>query len=415
MRIAVLGAGVIGVTAAWELLRDGHEVVLIDREEEAASFTSAGNAGLISPGHAYAWASPAAPGMLVRSLWRNDQALRFKPSLDARLWSWTLKFLGQCTEAAAARNTAAKVGLCTYSRDRLNLIAEETGIAFSHVTDGCLFLHRSQAALVAASKKADVLRRQGVEVRTVTMAEAVAIDPALAPLTNQFAGALYAPGDQSGDCRTFVRALAAKVAEAGGDVRFGTTVQALDISGDRVTRAVTDKGDVVADAYMVSLGVMSPFLVKTAGLDLPIYPIKGYSLTAPVAGRNNAPRVGGIDEANLIAYARYDDRIRVTATAEFAGYDTSYTEKDFRHMYATIRSMFPDAADWQRTEFWAGLRPMTPTGLPIFGRGRVQNLWINTGQGHMGWTMGAGSARIAADLIAGRAPEVDTAGMMLPN
>ena len=412
MKIAVLGAGVVGVMAAHELMRDGHEVVLVDKEPDASLGTSYGNAGFISPGHAYAWASPRAPGVLLRSLWRNDQALRFKPSLDPALWRWMAKFLGQCNAEKAAWNTARKVRLCVYSKERLNLIAAETGIQFDHLKKGCIYLFRTQAGLEAGAKKAQILIDQGVEVETIDMHRAAELDPAFEGVKDKFAGALYTPGDETGDCRTFVQRLAARLADRGAEIRYGTTVQRIETQGDRATRAVTDKGPVEADAFVLSLGVQSPRFGRAAGVDLPIYPVKGYSLTAPVAGRNRAPTLGGIDEENLIAWARYGDRVRVTATAEFAGYATTWTEADFRHMDSVVREVFPDGADWDRAERWAGLRPMTPSGLPIYGRGRLTNLWLDTGQGHMGWTMAAGSARITADLIAGRTPEIDTAGMM---
>ena len=411
MRIAVLGAGVVGVTCAWELMRDGHEVVLVDRERHAALGTSYGNAGFISPGHAYAWASPKAPGILLKSLYRGDQALRFRPSLDPALWRWMAKFLGQCNTERAAWNTARKVALCVYSKQRLNVIAEETGIAFDHLRQGCIYLFRSQAGLEAGARKARILIDQGVAVETVDMNRAAELDPALGGVRDRFAGALFTPEDETGDCHTFVQRLAEVLADRGAELRYGTTVRRIEVEGDRAARVVTDRGDIVADAYVLSLGTASPRFGGVAGVDLPIYPVKGYSMTAPVAGRNRAPTLGGIDEENLIAWARYGDRVRVTATAEFAGHATTWTEADFRHMDRTVRELFPDGADWDRAERWAGLRPMTPSGLPIYGRGRLRNLWLDTGQGHMGWTMGAGSARITADLIAGRTPEIDTSGM----
>ncbi len=330
MKIAVLGAGVVGTTCAYELMRDGHEVVLVEKENDAALGTSFGNAGFISPGHAYAWASPKAPGILLKSLWRNDQALRFKPSLDPALWRWMVKFLGQCNAERAAFNTARKVGLCVYSKARLNLIAEETGIGFDHLKKGCLYLFRSPAALEAGARKARILIDQGVEVETIDMDRAAALDPALEGARERFAGALFTPGDETGDCRTFVQRLAAHLAGRGADVRFGTTVQRIEAEGDRARRVVTDRGVIEADAVVLSLGVASPTFGRVAGVELPIYPVKGYSITAPVAGRNNPPTLGGIDEENLIAWARYGDRVRVTATAEFAGYATSWREADFR-------------------------------------------------------------------------------------
>lgn len=414
MRIAVLGAGLAGVTAAYRLAGDGHEVTVVDRGETAANFTSYANAGLVAPGHAYAWSSPRAPAMLLRSLWRDDQALRFRPGLDPALWRWTLKFLAQCTSERAGINTRTKVRLCSYSQERLKAVVAETGVEYDGRDGGLLYLYRKPASFEAAVEKMAILTGEGIALEALEPAAAAVLDPALAPVAERLAGAVYAPGDESGDSRKFTIALAAVCERLGVAFRWSETVRRLAVEGDRVARVVTDKGEIAADAYVLALGVYSPRLARDLGLDLPIYPVKGYSVTIPTAGRGNVPRVGGVDEDNLVAYCPMGERLRITATAEFAGYDTRHRPSDFRYMLQSARELFPDAGDYERPDYWACLRPMTPTGIPILGRSRHRNLFLNTGHGHMGWTMACGTAEIVADAIAGRRPGIDTTGMTLP-
>lgn len=414
MRITVLGAGLAGVTSAYRLAKDGHEVTVVDRGDSAANFTSYANAGLVAPGHAYAWSSPRAPGMLLRSLWRDDQALRFRPSLDPALWRWTVKFLGQCTAERARINTTTKVRLCRYAQECLRAVVAETGVAYDGRDGGLLYLYRKPGSFDAAVAKMAILAGEGVELRALEPEAAAAIDPALAPVAGLLAGAIYAPGDESGDSRRFTLALAEICRDLGVTFRWGETVRRLAVEGERVARAVTDRGELEADAYVLALGVYSPHLARDLGLDLPIYPVKGYSVTIPAGKGGATPRIGGVDEDNLVAYCPMGERLRITATAEFAGYDTSHRPADFRYMLQSARELFPQAGDYERPDYWACLRPMTPTGIPILGRSRQRNLFLNTGHGHMGWTMACGTAEIVADAVAGRQPAVDTRGMTLP-
>ena len=415
MRAVVLGAGVVGVTTAYELAKDGYAVTVVDRLAEPASETSFANAGLIAPGHSYAWSSPRAPAILWRSLFDKSQALRFKPGLDPRLWSWTLKFLRNCTAERARMNTKRKVRLCIYSQGELKRIASETGVKFDGLEGGLLYLYRSPQSFERGANNTRILAEEGLELRPVDRDEMARIDPSLEPVKGQFAGAVFCPSDASGDARAFTRNLATYCAERlGVTFRFGTEIAGFSTEGDQVTGVVTDKGAVTGDEYAMCLGVFAPFLSRKLGVLLPIYPIKGYSVTLPLDGHNNPPRLGGVDEDNLVAYARFGDRIRATATAEFAGYDRSHRPADFTYMLSVMRKLFPDGANYEKPDYWAGLRPMTPEGTPIFGRGRFRNMMFNAGHGHMGWTMSAGSARIAADLVAGRKPVIALSGMMLP-
>lgn len=411
MKVVVLGAGVVGVTTAYELLADGHDVTVIDRLGEVAAETSFANAGLVAPGHAYTWSSPKAPKILWQSLFKDGQALRFKPSLDPALWSWTLKFLRNCTAERAAINTKRKVRLCRYSQDRLHAITDATGVDYHGLTGGLLYLYRKPESFDRGARNTKVLTDEGLELRVVTRDEAARIDPALEPVKDKFAGALYAPSDESGDARVFTQNLAKWTAERGVTYRFNTEITGFDVSGDRIRAVLTRSGPIEADAFVLCLGVFSPKLAKSLGVSLPIYPIKGYSVTLPIGGRNNPPSIGGVDEDNLVAYARFGDRMRVTATAEFAGFDKSHKPADYVHMLAAIQDLFPHGADYTRPSYWAGLRPMTPEGTPIFGRGRHANMIYNVGHGHMGWTMAPGAARITADLIRNTVPAIPLDGM----
>jgi D-amino-acid dehydrogenase len=412
MKALVLGAGIVGITTAYELNRDGFDVTVIDREAETASFTSFSNAGLFAPGHAYAWSSPAAPRILLRSLWKGDQALRFRFSTDPRFWRWMWRFWGECTAERAALNTARKVKLCNYSLAVFHETLARTGVTYDGRKGGLLYLYRSEAALRAASAKSRILSDNGCRIATLDRDGVAKADPALAPVKNRFAGALYAPDDESGDCQLFARNMGQWLAGQGVVFRFCTTVTGFDKEGDRIAAVMTNKGRIEADLIVLCLGVYSPHLAKELGHDLPIYPVKGYAITAPVAGRNNSPTIGGVDEETLVAYAPYGDRIRATATAEFSGYGREFKPSDFSTMLTTMKALFPDGADWSKASYWAGLRPMTPEGTPILGPSKMKNLWFNTGQGHMGWTMSHGAARITADLIAGKPPKISLEGMV---
>jgi D-amino-acid dehydrogenase len=413
MHVLIMGAGVAGVTAAWQLLEDGHEVTVIDREALAASETSFANAGLVAPGHAFAWASPKAAKILLKSLIYKDQPLRYRFRVEPALWRWSLQFLAQCTSERARRNTRIKHRLCRYAQAALQDVVARTGVAYDGERRGVLYLHRSQATLDRGAANMQILKEAGQELEVIDRERAVALDPALAAAKEKIAGAIYSPSDESGDACKFTRALAELCRQDGATFRYGTTIRGIEASGDRIKRIVTDRGELRADLYLLACGSYSPLLTRALGERLSVYPIKGYSVTFPVDGANNPPTVGGIDEDNLCAYVRLGDRVRSTAVAEFAGYDTSHTPADFRSMLTALKDLFPGGADYERPQYWACLRPMTPEGTPVLGRGRFQNLYYDTGHGHMGWTMACGTARITADLIAGRTPDLPLEGLTL--
>jgi D-amino-acid dehydrogenase len=411
MHIAILGAGVIGVTTAYQLLRDGHRVTVIDRAPTPAQFTSYANAGLVAPGHAYAWGSPAAPKMMLRSLWRDDQAIRFKPKLAPAQWRWARQFLAQCTAERAAANTRIKTRLCRYSQTMLNDVVAQTNVQFDGRSGGLLYFYRTNAAFEKAAIRAEILQKEGLEIKSLTRDEVLRADPGLIAAKDVIAGGLMAPSDSSGDAHLFTKALAQTCADMGATFLFNTQIHDLTIEQGQITDATTSAGPIKADAFVLCLGVYSPHLVQKLGLRLPIYPVKGYSVTLPLSDIETPPQIGGVDEENLLAYCPMGDRLRLTATAEIAGYSTAHKPADFRVMLARARELFGNRLGTGEIEYWAGLRPMTPTGLPIVDRSAIDNLWLNTGHGHMGWTMSNGCARMIADMIGQNQPTHSNQGM----
>ena len=413
MRIVVLGGGVVGVTTAYQLQKDGHDVVLLERNNEVAAGTSWGNAGLIAPGHSFVWSSPKAPMILLKSLVLKDQALRFKFSADPRLYSWSWLFLMECTADKARRNTLLKHRLAAYSQSVLHEVIAEEAIDYDRNDRGIIYFHRSQEALDRGVANMKLLEGDGQVMKVLDRAGVVALDPGLASAGDKIVGGIYCPTDETGDPAKFTRAIAEKVAARGGAIHTDTAITGLETAGDEITGVQTDKGAFKGDAYVLALGTYSADVARSVGINLPIYPVKGYSLTVPIGNKPLPPTLATVDEHNLIAVSRFGDRIRVTATAEFAGYDTSHKPADFSFMRRVTQELYPEGGDYDRAEMWAGLRPMTPTNLPFFGRRRFRNLYLNTGHGHIGWTMSHGSARIVADQIAGRPPAIPMDGLVL--
>src|SRR5262245_13370715 len=318
----------VGVTTAYELAKDGHQVELVDRQPLAANETSFSNAGMIAPGHAYTWNSPRAPKILLRSLWRNDTALRFRFKADPRLYWWSWKFLRECTSEAAARNTRHNLRLCLYSKGRLKATLADTAIAHDRDPAGALYLHRDPALFERAVATSRILSDGGAALEICDPARVAQLEPRL--VRDGIHGAIYAPGDESGDCHKFANALARHCADKlGVKLRWNTAITRLVADGDRVEKIVTDKGELGADAFVLALGSYASVIGRTVGLDLPVYPVKGYAVTFDVGGRNGAPRVPGVDEQNLVAWLRIGDRLRFCATAEFAGYDVTHKPSDF--------------------------------------------------------------------------------------
>jgi D-amino-acid dehydrogenase len=412
MKTLVLGGGVVGVTTGYFLARAGHEVTLLEEKAGVGLEATAGNAGIIAPGHSFSWASPRAPRMLWQSLRGGETAIRVRLGADPRLYAWGLRFLRECTSARARRNTLIKLRLCQYSQSVLNEVVKAEGIEYQAIHRGAIYLHRDPAELDAGIKKMALLAEHGQKQEILDAGGLARLDPVFEPVRTKIAGAIRDLGDSSGDSRLFSEALARIAREKHGMiVRLGTRVSALQADGERIAGVITSEGVLTADNYVLALGVNAPIVARTAGLRLPIYPAKGYSSTFPLKPGGLAPAISGVDEQWLVGWSRLGDRLRLTSTAEFAGYDWSWTPRDFNNVLRLARDLFPDAADYDRGEYRACLRPMTPDGPPILGLGRHRNLFLNCGHGHMGWTMACGSARIVTDLMTGRMPELDLAGL----
>ena len=410
MRIAILGAGVIGVTTAYELSRSGeHEIVVIDVNSEAATEASGVNAAMIAPGHSFAWASPKVPGILFKSIYRNDQAFRIRFRFDLQFWKWTALFLKQCNDADAVRNTLRKHALCSYSQRRLGILVDENQFEYDRVTCGLLFVFRSSKTFEAGIAHSRLLKDNGQVLEVLNADEVVDLEPAYAPACSKIAGAIYCPTDETGNSQKFTKHLAEICASKGVQFLFNTKVESLETNRSEIRCARTTNGDIDADLFIVSLGAYTPLILKPVGIDLPIYPVKGYSLTLPVGDEHVPPNIGTVDEDNLVAYSPIGNSIRVTATAEFAGYNLAHKPSDFQPMLTAVKDLLPNGADYSKPVYRACFRPMTPQGTPYIGFTRFDNLFVNSGQGHMGWTMSCGSAKIAADIIARQEPEIDAA------
>ena len=412
MKTLVLGGGIAGVTAAYFLAKDGHDVTLLEEQEGVGRDASAANAGIVAPGHSFAWASPKAPGMLVRSLFGHETAIRVRPRLDPALIAWGLRFLRECTAERARRNTIVKLRLCQYSQAVMSDLVGAEAIEYHAVNRGALYLYRDSRELEAGVRKMALLAEHGQRQEVLDPEQIARLDPAFEPVRHKIAGAVRDLGDSSGDSQLFTEKLARICHEKlGVVVRPGVRVTALRAEPDRLTGALTSAGVFTADAYVLALGVGAQAVARTIGVRLGIYPAKGYSSTFPVRADGLVPTVPGVDEQWLVGWSRQGDRLRLTSTAEFAGYDRSHSPRDFNNILRLARDLFPTAADWERGQFRACLRPMTPDGPPVLGRGRHRNLYFNAGHGHMGWTMAFGTARIVTDLVAGRTPDHDPAGL----
>jgi D-amino-acid dehydrogenase len=412
MKTLVLGGGVVGVTTAYFLSKAGHEVTLIEEKDALGLEATGGNAGIIAPGHSFAWASPRAPRMLWQSLRGSETAIRLRLTADPQLYAWGLRFLRECTSERAQRNTLIKLRLCQYSQAVMNELVRAEGIEYEAITKGALYLHRDPAEFEAGVKKMALLAEHGQKQEILDAAAVARLEPAFEPVRGKIAGAIRDLGDSSGDSRLFSEALARVARDKHGlTVRLGTRVNALSSDGDRIASVVTSAGVLGADTYVLALGVGAPSVARTAGIRLPIYPAKGYSSTFPLKPGGLAPTISGVDEQWLVGWSRLGNRLRLTSTAEFAGYDWGWTPRDFNNILKLARDLFPDAADYDRGEYRACLRPMTPDGPPILGLGRHRNLFLNCGHGHMGWTMACGTARIVTDLMTGRMPDLDLKGL----
>jgi D-amino-acid dehydrogenase len=408
MKIAVLGAGVVGVTSAWYLARAGHEVTVIDRQDAAAMETSFANGGQISTSHAEPWANPGTPKQILKWLGREDSPMLFRLRADPHQWAWGLAFLRECLPARTRANAAQIAAINRYSRAQLLALRAETGIQYEQQTRGILRIYEGRHALDEAVAAATLEKLHGIDVRVLTAGACVELEPALAACSERIAGGVHAPGDESGDAYQFTQELARLGAARGVRFRYGSRVARIETAGGRVSRVILGGGNVIeADNYVMALGSYSPLLLRPIGISIPVYPLKGYSITIPLAEGDVAPRISLSDVGHKLVMSRLGDRLRVAGTAELTGYDTAINEVRCRAIVRRTFELFPKAGRAEDAQFWAGLRPATPGGVPCIGRTRYSNLLLNTGHGTLGWTMACGSGAAIANIVSGRKPDLD--------
>jgi D-amino-acid dehydrogenase len=423
MRVIVLGAGLLGVTSAYYLQQLGHDVTVIDRQATPAAETSFANGGQISVSHAEPWANPSAPLKVLQWLGKEDAPLLFRIRADMRQWLWGLQFLRECTPARTRHNIEQIVRLGTYSRDTLQQLRRDTGIRYDERTQGILHFYTTQKEFDGALAPAEQMRALGCERQVISADEAVKLEPALAHIRPQLAGATYTAEDESGDANRFARELARLAAEAGVKFLMSHTVTALREVGGAIDHVeVTDAEGrfqrIRGDAFVMAMGSLSPLLAAPLGIRLPIYPAKGYSVTLPVKDASKAYQVSLTDDEYKLVFSRYTsesgDRMRIAGTAELNGYDRDLNRVRCEAIVRRVEQLFPGAGDTAQAQFWTGLRPATPSNVPLIGRTKLANLYLNTGHGTLGWTHACGSGKSIARIVSGLVPEVDFAFAGMP-
>ncbi|WP_428391853.1 D-amino acid dehydrogenase [Lichenicoccus sp.] len=407
MKVIVLGGGVIGVTSAWYLSRLGHEVELIDRQAQCGMETSFANAGQVSPGYSTPWAAPGLPRKALGWMLGKHSPLVIRARLDPAMWRWMMQLVANCNEDAYARNKSRMLRLAEYSRDCLGDLRVETAITYDDRQRGLVQLFRKQSQLDHAGEDMRILAESGISHELLDVAGVVAAEPALGRVAHLLKGGLRLPGDESGDAHLFTQRLAALAQAKGVRLRNSATVYGLRSEDRRITGVDTSFGLITGDAYLAALGSFTPRLLAPLGIRLPVYPVKGYSLTIPLTDPDRAPVSTVNDETYKVAITRLGERIRVGGTAELTGYDTRLRAERRETLELSFGELF-GGGDLSRATFWTGLRPNTPDGTPVVGNsGRYSNLWLNTGHGTLGWTMACGSGRLIADLIAGKRPNIE--------
>ena len=406
MKVIVLGAGVIGTTTAYQLAKAGHEVVVVDRQTGPALETSFANAGEVSFGYCSPWAAPGIPRKALKWIFMEHAPLILRPKLDRAMLSWMFKMLSNCTSERYAINKSRMLRLSDYSRICLADVRDETGIDYDARMQGTLQLFRTQQQLDASAKDVKALAADGIPYEVLDPEGCIRVEPALAHVREKIVGGLLTPKDETGDCFKFTNLLAAKAEALGVRFAYGTTIKRLDVEGGKVRGVVTDRETLHGDAVVVALGSYSPLVVKDHGIDLPVYPVKGYSLTIPIKDASRAPESTIMDETYKIAITRLGDRIRVGGMAEISGYTNDLGAPRRRTLEHSVTDLFP-GGDITKASFWSGLRPMTPDGTPVIGATKISGLYLNTGHGTLGWTMSCGSARVISDLVSGKTPDID--------
>ncbi len=412
MKVTVLGAGVVGVTTAYELAKSGHEVTVVDRQPGPALETSYANAGEISFGYCSPWAAPGIPLKAIKWMLMEHPPLILRPKFDRAMLSWLFGMLSNCTASRYARNKSRMLRLAEYSRVALAAVREDSGLSYDGRMQGTLQLFRTQRQLDASAKDVESLSADGIPYEVLDRDGCIRIEPALRHARDRIVGGLRTPKDETGDCFKFSNALEKRAAGLGVTFRYGQTIEGLQVEGGQARGVVTNQGFTRSDAIVVALGSYSPLLLRKVGINLPVYPIKGYSLTIPIEDASRAPESTVMDETYKVAITRLGERIRVGGMAEVSGYSNDLSLARRRTLEHSVMNLFP-GGNPKTASLWSGLRPMTPDGPPIIGPTKIRNLFLNTGHGTLGWTMSCGSARIIADLISGRRPDIETVDLEL--
>ena len=423
MKVMVLGAGVTGVTTAWYLAQRGHEVTVVERRGAAAMETSFANGGQISVSHAEPWANPSAPLKVLQWLGKEDAPLLFRIRADMRQWLWGLQFLRECTPARTRHNIEQIVRLGTYSRAMLQQLRRDTNLAYDQRTQGILHFYTTQKEFDGALAPAEQMRALGCERQVISADEAVKIEPALTHIRPKLAGATFTAEDESGDANRFARELSKLAAAAGVKFLMSHTITALREAGGKIdhVEATDSEGRfqrIRGEAFVMAMGSLSPLLAAPLGIRLPIYPAKGYSVTLPVKDASKAHQVSLTDDEFKLVFSRYTsesgDRLRIAGTAELNGYDRDLNRVRCEAIVRRVEELFPGAGDTTQAQFWTGLRPATPSNVPLIGKTKLSNLFLNTGHGTLGWTHACGSGKSIARIVSGLAPEVDFAFTGMP-
>ncbi len=412
MKVVVMGAGVIGVTTAWYLAKQGLDVIVLDRQLEPGLETSFANAGELSYGMTSPWAAPGVPVKALKWLFMKRRPLFIWPLISPKMWMWSVQMLRNCNTERYAVNKSRMVRISNYSREALPDLIAETGIEYDGREQGTLQLFRTVKQMQGSRADQEILSQFDSPFEVLDQDGCIGVEPALVEVREKFVGGLRLTADRTGDCRMFTLALAKKAEELGVEFQFGQSIRSIAIENDKVAGVETGfAGRITGDAYVCALGSYSPILLRTIGLKLPIYPVKGYSVTLPVVDGEMAPQSTIMDETHKVAITRLGDRIRVAGTAEIAGYSDRLGPHATSTVKHVINDLFPKGGDLSQAEGWTGLRPMTPDGTPVMGATRFDNLFLNTGHGTLGWTMACGSSRAVADLIAGNEPEISFDGL----
>ena len=413
MRVLILGSGVIGVTAAYYLAKAGHEVEVVDRQPGPALETSFANAGEVSPGYSSPWAGPGIPVKAVKWMLMHFGPLVVRPKFDPMMVVWCLQMLANCTASRYAVNKARMVPIAEYSRDQLKELRAATGIEYDAREQGTLQLFRTEKQVSGTAGDIKVLQEFGVPFEVLDRDGCIGAEPALAGVRDKFVGGLRLPNDETGDCQLFTERLARLAEDLGVKFRFDTSIKGFATESGNIAAVDTSAGLLKADVYVAAMGSYTPLIMRGLGITVPVYPIKGYSITVPITDPDGAPVSTVMDETYKVAITRLGDRIRVGGTAEISGYDLALRQGRRATLEHSVGDLFPKGGDISKASFWCGLRPMTPDGPPVIGPTRYSNLYLSTGHGTLGWTMACGSGRVLADTLSGKKPEIDISELAL--